>query len=175
MRFCGELNELDVRLSRLYHVPMPTTPTEPDPTAARRRWMGVLARADAATLRARLAEAPPLPPHTRLRGPETGLVMARGRQGGDGAPFNLGEITVTRCSIRLQDGTVGHAYATGRDSAQAELAAVLDAALQDAGRRPALLAAVIEPLAAAQAARRAADAARAAATRVEFFTMATMR
>ncbi|WP_090566784.1 phosphonate C-P lyase system protein PhnG [Belnapia rosea] len=143
--------------------------------AARRRWMGVLARADAASMAARLDDAPALPPHSRLRGPETGLVMARGRQGGDGAPFNLGEITVTRCSVRLADGTVGHAYVAGRDARQAELAAVLDAALQDPAARPALLAAVIEPLAAEQVARAARDAARAAATRVEFFTMATMR
>lgn len=143
--------------------------------AARRRWMGVLARASAAEISARLPGAPPLPAHTRLRGPETGLVMARGRQGGDGAPFNLGEITVTRCSVRLEDGTVGHAYAAGRDGPQAELAAVLDAALQEPARQAALLAAVIEPLAAVQAERAARDAAKAAATRVQFFTMATMR
>ena len=137
--------------------------------------MGILARASAAEIEARLADAPALPPHTRLRGPESGLVMARGRQGGDGAPFNLGEMTVTRCSVRLPDGAIGHAYVAGLDMRQAELAAALDAALQDPDRRPALLAAVIEPLASAQAARAAQDAARAAATRVEFFTMATMR
>lgn len=144
--------------------------------ARRRRWMGVLARAGAAEIAALLAAGPaPLPPHRRLRGPEIGLVMARGRQGGDGAPFNLGEMTVTRFSVRLEDGTVGHAYVAGRDAAQAELAAVLDAALQDPARQAALLAAVVEPLAATQAARAARDAAKAAATRVQFFTMATMR
>ncbi|WP_043364182.1 phosphonate C-P lyase system protein PhnG [Belnapia sp. F-4-1] len=143
--------------------------------AARRRWMGVLARADADAIATRLADAPALPRHIRLRGPETGLVMTRGRQGGDGAPFNLGEMTVTRCSVRLADGAVGHAYVAGRDARQAELAAVLDAALQDPARRPVLLATVIEPLAEAQAAHAAREAAKAAATRVEFFTMATMR
>lgn len=143
--------------------------------AARRRWMGVLARADADAIAARLAEAPALPRHVRLRGPETGLVMTRGRQGGDGSPFNLGEMTVTRCSVRLADGPVGHAYVAGRDARQAELAAVIDAALQDPARHEALLAVVIEPLAEAQAARAAREAAKAAATRVEFFTMATMR
>ena len=101
--------------------------------------------------------------------------MARGRQGGDGAPFNLGEMTVTRCTVRLRGRPVGHAYVAGRDMRQAELAAVLDAVLQDPARRGAMMAAVMEPLAAAQAARAAKDAAKAAATRVEFFTMATMR
>ncbi|MDO9707838.1 phosphonate C-P lyase system protein PhnG [Paracraurococcus lichenis] len=143
--------------------------------AARKRWMGVLARAGAPEILARLAEAPPLPAHRRLRGPETGLVMTRGRQGGDGAPFNLGEMTVTRCSVALENGAVGHAYVAGRDARQAELAALLDAALQDPARQAALMDAVIEPLAAAQAARAARDAARAAATRVQFFTMANMR
>lgn len=142
--------------------------------------MAVLARAGLAELRARLEDAPPLPPHTRLRGPETGLVMLRGRAGGDGAAFNLSEMTVTRCSVRLEDGPagqahLGHAYVAGRDRAQAELAAVLDAALLDPARRPALLAAVIEPLARAQASAAEAEARKAAATRVQFFTMATMR
>jgi alpha-D-ribose 1-methylphosphonate 5-triphosphate synthase subunit PhnG len=141
----------------------------------RRRWMGVLARASAMEIEGLLAGLPPLPRHTRLRGPETGLVMVRGRAGGDGAPFNLGEMTVTRCAVRLPDGTIGHAYVAGRDARQAELAALLDAMLQDAGRRDALQAKVIAPLAAAQAGRRAQAERRAAATRVQFFTMTQMR
>ncbi len=141
----------------------------------RRRWMGVLARSTAAAIEAQLAEAAPLPGHARLRGPETGLVMVRGRLGGDGGPFNLGEMTVTRCSVRLADGTVGHAYVAGRDARQAELAALLDAALQDPARRAAIEAAVIAPLAAAQAEAAGRQARKAAATRVQFLAMETMR
>lgn len=141
----------------------------------RRRWMGVLARASAVEIERHLAALPPPPPHIRLRGPETGLVMVRGRAGGDGAPFNIGEMTVTRCAVRLPDGRVGHAYVAGRDARQAELAALLDALLLDEGARPAIEAAVIAPLAAAQAARRAEEARRAAATRVQFLTMTQMR
>src|SRR3712207_4626214 len=137
--------------------------------AARRRWMGVLARAGADEIAQRLRNAPPLPRHTRLRGPEVWLVMVRGRQGGDGAPFNLGEMTVTRCAVGVADGArVGHAFVAGRDLEKAELAAVLDAALQDAALRPALMRAVVEPLAAAQAERAARTARKAAATRVDF-------
>ena len=143
--------------------------------AARRRWMGVLARATAAEIADRLREAPPLPLHMRLRGPETGLVVVRGRQGGEGAPFNLGEMTVTRCSVGAGGTLVGHAYVAGRDPRKAELAALLDAALQDEALRPALLAAVVEPLAAAQAERAARAARKAAATRVDFSTLAVMR
>jgi alpha-D-ribose 1-methylphosphonate 5-triphosphate synthase subunit PhnG len=145
-----------------------------DPHAERKRWMSVLARADRAALESALAAAPPLPSHTRLRGPETGLVMVRGRAGGGGAPFNLGEMTVTRCTIRAE-GRIGHATIAGRDGAKAELAARLDAALQDPAQSGVLQRLVIEPLAEREAERRAALAARAAATRVEFFTLATMR
>jgi alpha-D-ribose 1-methylphosphonate 5-triphosphate synthase subunit PhnG len=149
--------------------------TLPAATAERRRWMSVLARASAADIEARLSACPPLPAHIRLRGPETGLVMTRGRAGGGGAPFNLGEMTVTRCTVRTEGGEVGHAYVAGRDGRRAELAARVDAALQDASRSDALRREVIEPLAHAQQAARDAVARRAAATRVQFFTMATMR
>ena len=153
---------------------MSTDTSQTGTKTARQRWIAVLARADAGQMLARLAGLPPLPPHTCLRGPETGMAMVRGRAGGGGAAFNLGEMTLTRCSVRAQ-GQIGHAYRAGRDRAAAELAARLDAALQDPARQADLLAAVIEPLAAAEAARRAALAARAAATRVDFFTLATMR
>ena len=143
-----------------------------DLTRRRQRWMSVLARAAADELGAGL---PGTPAYTRLRGPEAGLVMVRGRAGGAGNPFNLGEATVVRCTVRTPSGTVGHAYCLGRDLRQAELAAVLDALLQDPDAGPALEDNVVTPLAEAQAARRALLARRAAATQVQFFTLATMR
>lgn len=144
-------------------------------TTDRQRWMAVLARADAATLRRLLGAWGSLPAYTRLRGPEAGLVMVRGRAGGGGAPFNLGEMTVTRCTVRLEDGLVGHAYVAGRDEEQAELAAVADALLQDPARTDGLQAQVIAPIADAQAQARRDRAEKAAATRVQFFSMRTMR
>jgi alpha-D-ribose 1-methylphosphonate 5-triphosphate synthase subunit PhnG len=136
--------------------------------------MAILARASAEDLSALLAALGPLPEAETLRAPETGLVMVRGRAGGDGDAFNLGEMTVTRCAVRL--GThIGHAYIAGRDHSKARLAALLDAALQDQALQPALLKSIVEPLATAQQAARAAEARKAAATRVDFFTMATMR
>jgi alpha-D-ribose 1-methylphosphonate 5-triphosphate synthase subunit PhnG len=154
-----------------------TTPPSPDAaeTAPRRRWMSILARADAQEIETLLANAPPLPRHARLRGPESGLVMVRGRAGSTGAPFNLGEMSVARCTVRNDEGQVGHAYVAGRDLRLAELAAAVDAAMQDPARAEALERAVIAPLSERQAEARAAKARRAAATRVDFFTMATMR
>jgi len=151
------------------------TQTEtPSPHAARQHWMAILARASVQELAEKLAELPALPEAEMLRAPETGLVMVRGRAGGDGDAFNLGEMTVTRCALRL-GAHVGHAYIAGRDHAKARLAALLDAALQDSALHQACMQAVVEPLAAAQQEARAAEARKAAATRVDFFTMATMR
>jgi alpha-D-ribose 1-methylphosphonate 5-triphosphate synthase subunit PhnG len=96
--------------------------------------------------------------------------MVRGRTGGSGRRFNLGEMTVTRCTVELE-GRLGHAYVGGRDRRHAELAAAFDALLLDQGHRPELEAALITPLAAAQAERQRRAATRSAGTRVEFFTM----
>lgn len=153
---------------------MPEPPL-PDAEADRRRWMAILARASAKEIEGRLRELPLLPAYTRLRGPECGLVMVQGRIGGGGGAFNLGEMTVTRCTVRTASGRVGHAYVAGRNERQAELAAVLDATLQDPDRASELHTSVLEPLAQAQRERAAITARKAAATRVEFFTMTNMR
>ncbi|WP_225027758.1 phosphonate C-P lyase system protein PhnG [Xinfangfangia pollutisoli] len=139
------------------------------PTEDRRAWMGLLARARPERLAALLPA--PLPAHADLRAPEIGAVMVRGRVSASGAPFNLGEMTVTRCALRLTDcGTVGHAYVQGRDRDHARRAALVDALMQT-GRAAALRAQVLDPLAAEEAAARGLRAAKAAATRVEFFTL----
>jgi alpha-D-ribose 1-methylphosphonate 5-triphosphate synthase subunit PhnG len=146
--------------------------SSPDP---RRHWMSVLARAPADAIESGLTRAGPLPEWTRVRGPDTGLVMVRGRAGGSGSPFNLGEMTVTRCTVRLRSGVAGHAYIAGRDERRAELAAVADALLQDPDRSVGLRESLIRPLAEAQHEQRLTRAEKAAATRVEFFAMRNMR
>jgi alpha-D-ribose 1-methylphosphonate 5-triphosphate synthase subunit PhnG len=136
----------------------------------RQGWLAVLARAARAELETHWSETEH-PAITVLRPPEIGLVMARGRAGGTGQRFNLGEITVTRCSVRTAEGQIGHGYVSGRDKRRAELVASFDALLQAPRRHADLMARVVEPLARVQAHARAATAAKAAATRVEFFTM----
>jgi alpha-D-ribose 1-methylphosphonate 5-triphosphate synthase subunit PhnG len=141
-----------------------------DEQALRQGWLAVLARAATSELEAHWA-ATDHPAITVLRKPEIGLVMARGRAGGTGQRFNLGEITVTRCSVSSAEGQIGHGYVSGRDKRRAELVASFDALLQAPLRQAGLMAQVVEPLARTQADARAATAAKAAATRVEFFTM----
>ena len=145
------------------------------PFPARRRWMAVLARAQADRIAALLKHCGPLPAHTILRGPEGGLVMVRGRAGGGGSAFNLGEMTVTRCTVRTDTGFIGHAYVAGREERRAELAALVDALMQDQDRAEDIEARVIAPLEKQQTAQKSARTSKAAATRVQFFAMQTMR
>lgn len=134
---------------------------------SRKAWMATLAKAAPARL---AALVPALPPHSILRQPEIGAVMVRGRVGSTGAPFNLGEMTVTRASVRLETGEVGHAWVQGRDKAHALRAATVDALMQT-GQAADLTARVLQPLAAEAAAAQASRAARAAGTKVDFFTL----
>jgi alpha-D-ribose 1-methylphosphonate 5-triphosphate synthase subunit PhnG len=106
-----------------------------------------------------------------LRGPETGLVTLRGRIGGGGAPFNVGEATVTRATVRLPTGQVGHCYALGRDKQKAKLAAIADALWQDPAHRADVEASLIAPLRSALALAQEKRRAETAATKVDFFTM----
>lgn len=144
----------------------------PDPDAARKGWMSILARAPAERLAALWAASGLGEPDgvEWLRPPESGAVMVRGRAGAVGAPFNLGEMTVTRGALRLASGEVGHAWVQGRDKGKARLAALADALMQTAAAAR-VEAAILAPLRAEAAERTRARAARAAATKVEFFTM----
>ncbi|MFW2587413.1 phosphonate C-P lyase system protein PhnG [Sagittula sp. SSi028] len=145
-------------------------PTDPDPNAARKAWMGLLAKAPEGRVPELLDACGPRPRFDWLRAPEIGTTMVRGRAGATGAPFNLGEMTVTRCALRLPCGTVGHAYVQGRRKACAEAAALVDALMQT-DRFEAIRAAVLDPLEQEATARRNSRAAKAAATKVDFFTM----
>lgn len=136
---------------------------------SRRRWLAVLARASGEELQAAVGRATP-PPHQMVRAPEAGMVMLRGRVGGTGDAFNLGEAAVTRCAVRLGD-ILGVGYTLGRDKRKAERIALLDALLQDPSLQPGLLRDVVEPLARVQAQARETEGRAVAASKVEFFTM----
>jgi alpha-D-ribose 1-methylphosphonate 5-triphosphate synthase subunit PhnG len=141
----------------------------PAETERRREAMGVLAHAPAARIAALWEGFADRPAYSRVRGPETGLVMIRGRAGGGGNPFNLGEATVTRATVRLASGEVGHSYALGRDGEKAVQAACFDALLAVCPER--IEAEVLAPLRAEAAAADQRRRDETAATKVEFFTM----
>lgn len=136
----------------------------------RKAWMGLMAKAPEGRIATLLDGILKRPEFKWLRAPEIGGVMVQGRAGGTGAPFNLGEMTVTRCSLRLMSGEVGHAYIQGRRKHCAEAAALVDALMQT-GAADDLRRAVLDVLEAERKAARASRAAKAAATKVDFFTM----
>jgi alpha-D-ribose 1-methylphosphonate 5-triphosphate synthase subunit PhnG len=138
--------------------------------AQRQAAMAVLAHSDAAAIAGSL-DAIALPPYEDLREPENGLVMVRGRIGGDGAPFNLGEATVSRAAVRLAGGEVGFGYTLGRDRNKARMIALCDALVQSDEFSDAVEARVLAPLRAAVMAERERKAAETAATRVDFYTL----
>jgi alpha-D-ribose 1-methylphosphonate 5-triphosphate synthase subunit PhnG len=136
----------------------------------RKAAMAVLAHSEVTDIAGHL-QAIALPAHEDLREPENGLVMVRGRVGGDGAPFNLGEATVSRAAVRLSTGEVGFGYTLGRDREKARLIALCDAMVQSADLAAAIEAKVVAPLRAAMIERRNRKAAETAATRVDFYTL----
>ncbi len=147
------------------------TQTDLTKTEARKTWMSLLAKSPACELERLWGAFDGAEPHTWLRMPEAGGVMVRGRTGATGAPFNMGEMTVTRCSLKLPGGEIGHGYVQGRDKAHATRAALVDAHMQTT-KAPALRRAVLDPLEKVLADAKATRAAKAAATKVDFFTMA---
>ncbi len=149
---------------------------EGSPDAPRQSWMSLLARAPLDLLEAARAHLAG-PAQQWLRAPETGVLMRQGRAGGTGLRFNLGEATVTRCALRTDPhlvacGAVGVAYVLGRSHRHVELAATADALLQDPACCDRLPPDLLAQIAMWLGAQRAAQRARAQATRVEFFTLA---
>lgn len=147
----------------------------PSRPASRQDWMALLARAPQSLLEQSLAEHLSTAQQW-LRRPETGLMMVQGRAGGTGERFNLGEITVTRCALRLgdagSDAPVGVAYVLGRSHRQVQLAALADALLQDTRWHEQLELSLVEPIRQHLRAQGARRRDRAQSTRVDFLTMA---
>ena len=143
---------------------------------SRAQGIALLARAPVTLMESALASHAASAP-VWLRRPETGLMMVQGRAGATGERFNLGEVTVTRCALRL-DGThspaphVGVAYVLGRSHKQARLAAIADALLQDSDQHQRIQGDLLAPVRQHLATLDAEKHARAQSTKVEFFTVA---
>jgi alpha-D-ribose 1-methylphosphonate 5-triphosphate synthase subunit PhnG len=145
---------------------------EPNENERRRRAMAIFSAASAEELREAVRRIADLGAVEDLKMPETGLVMLRGRIGGDGALFNIGEATVTRAVVRLKTGEIGYGVRLGRSGAAARDAAILDALWQSPRTRPHIEAAVLQPIVGRLQADRAVRSRQVAATRVDFFTLA---
>ena len=136
----------------------------------RKKWMSLLAKSPPDALQKVYSKIEVPTDFQWLRHPETGAVMVRGRMGGTGAPFNMGEMTVTRCSLRLSNGEVGHGYVQGRNKAHAKRAAIVDALMQS-DKADVVGQTVIESLRLQAQVTKAAVQERADKTKVDFFTL----
>ena len=135
----------------------------------RQQWLSTLAKAPAEQLINHWQALDMDPEFSWIRPPQTGTVMVQGRSGASGNAFNLGETTVTRCTLSLADNTVGHGYIQGRNKRAAQVIALCDALLQQHNVQ--ILTAVVQPLAAAQQKEKDAIKRKASATKVDFFTL----
>ncbi|WP_428688260.1 phosphonate C-P lyase system protein PhnG [Roseibium sp.] len=153
--------------------PTPDLPAEGDLAATQATRKALMATLAAATPEAVAEKFDALTPpaYDLVRQPETGLVMVRGRMGGTGSPFNLGEVTVTRCVVRLETGETGSAYSLGRSKKKALQSAVIDALWQRDDMRKKVETDIIAPLKAAQESARDTVKRETEATKVNFFTM----
>jgi phosphonate C-P lyase system protein PhnG len=140
-------------------------------TATRQRWMSALAHSEPAKLAARMQALKLMPEYEAIRVPESGLVQIQARMGATGTRFFAGDATLTRAAVRLADGTLGYSWILGRDKAQAERCAVIDALLQQPAHFQTLMETLIAPLEAERAARIAARQAEVNTSRVDFFTL----
>jgi len=149
----------------------PISPQPADLRGRRRDAMAVLACSETAAIARELKAIGPLPPHQDMRVAESGMLMVRGRIGGDGTPFNVGEVTVSRAAVRLASGETGVGYVLGRDREKARMVALCDALVQSERHAGEVERHVLAPLRVRLEAARREDAERVAATKVEFFTL----
>jgi len=136
----------------------------------RANWLGLMAKSPAKVMDKCWQKADLSPEFEVIRSPEIGSVMVRGRMGGTGDAFNLGEMTVTRASVKLSCGTVGHGYIMGRSKKMATRVALCDALLQT-GDKQKIKDNIIQPLLLFKKENDQRISAKAAATKVDFFTL----
>ncbi|MRS16737.1 phosphonate C-P lyase system protein PhnG [Enterobacteriaceae bacterium RIT691] len=140
-------------------------------TATRQHWMSALAHSEPQQLADLMQTLKLAPEYDAIRAPESGLVQIQARMGATGARFFAGDATLTRATVRLQDGTLGYSWVLGRDKAHAERCALIDALLQTSAHFHSLMETLIAPLDAHRAARIAARHAEVNTSRVDFFTL----
>lgn len=145
--------------------------TSSETVSRRRAVMGLLARANRDELELPLSVHWPALEVRSLRSPEIGLVMLRGRIGGDGAAFNVGEATVSRAVVELATGERGYGQVLGRNPETARLAAIFDALAQRADAMAQVEAAVLGPIRSRLAVADVKSRTETAATKVDFFTL----
>ncbi|UUM32359.1 phosphonate C-P lyase system protein PhnG [Vibrio japonicus] len=110
------------------------------------------------------------PSYKYLRATESGLVQVRGKLGNTGDRFNMGDMTMTRASVALENGLNGFAYVQGRNKQHADIGAVIDALMQS-DLAPTVNELILSPLNQARIERRRTETEQTLKTKVDFFTL----
>lgn len=147
-----------------------TTPTDAD-TKQRQQLLAVLSKCSSKDIKALWQPLNLTPNYQLLKSPEIGMVMVKAKTGGNGSPFNMGEMTVTRTVLRLDSNQMGYGYIAGRDKDKSLLIAMIDACYQVADWQSEINQKVLEPLQAQHNQAYQAHAQQVEKTKVNFFTM----
>ena len=136
----------------------------------RKSWMSLLATSSQSDLLNLWEQKKIKVNYVWLRTPEIGSIMAQGRMGVTGDKFNIGEVTITRCSLKLNCGTIGHSYVQGRSKKKAEISALCDALMQTKMSKE-INKNIIIPLKKIKKDNKDKILSKAEATKVDFFTL----
>jgi alpha-D-ribose 1-methylphosphonate 5-triphosphate synthase subunit PhnG len=136
----------------------------------RKSWMSLLATSNQSDLLNLWEQKKIKVNYVWLRTPEIGSIMAQGRMGVTGDKFNIGEVTITRCSLKLNCGTIGHSYVQGRSKKKAEISALCDALMQTKMSKE-INKNIIIPLEKIKKDNKRKILSKAEATKVDFFTL----
>ena len=136
----------------------------------RKSWMSLLATSSQSDLLNLWEQKKIKVNYVWLRTPEIGSIMAQGRMGVTGDKFNIGEVTITRCSLKLNCGTIGHSYVQGRSKKKAEISALCDALMQTKMYKE-INKNIIIPLEKIKKDNKDKILSKAEATKVDFFTL----
>jgi len=136
----------------------------------RKSWMSLLATSNQSDLLNLWEQKKIRVNYIWLRTPEIGSIMAQGRMGVTGDKFNIGEVTITRCSLKLNCGTIGHSYVQGRSKKKAEISALCDALMQTKMSKE-INKNIIIPLGKIKKDNKDKILSKAEATKVDFFTL----
>ena len=136
----------------------------------RKSWMSLLATSNQSDLLNLWEQKKIKVNYVWLRTPEIGSIMAQGRMGVTGDKFNIGEVTITRCSLKLNCGTIGHSYVQGRSKKKAEISALCDALMQTKMSKE-INKNIIIPLGKIKKDNKHKILSKAEATKVDFFTL----
>lgn len=142
-----------------------------DQLGNRQHWMSTMAKSCSQLLHALSDNLIDESQFETIRAPEIGLTQVRARMGGTGSPFNLGDMTITRCVVRSTAGHYGYSYIAGRDKAHALRAAQLDAVLQTDSNSTLINEQVVRPLENQLQHLQQQKTAETSATKVNFFTL----